>query len=158
MKLWELTVADDTGAGFTISIWVQPPNSKKPMTEQNVMLDTLEHMQTGDVIFMRNIALTSFRDVVYGQSLRPSIVRARTSIDILMKHTGTLLTRIDTLPRPVIEAFTRMKTWTRTHLAVDPTHTMKRPLDAPDGKFHTKRYSRGLEYDDHFPPDTLEAV
>ena len=80
MDLWEVTVGDDTRANFKVTFWLRPPresnNERNPAQVQ--LLHTLERLRVGNIILLRNIAVTSFQNIVYGQSLNTSITRART--------------------------------------------------------------------------------
>lgn len=99
MTLHDILVADETRSNLTITFWLPPheralPNpetapqqqpSKKPPPQHEQLRATLEGLRTGDIVLLRNIALTAFRGTVYGQSLNPSISRARTAVDVLVR-------------------------------------------------------------------------
>jgi hypothetical protein len=157
MELYEITVADNTSSGFKVTFWLQPPR-KSNNEHSNVLLQTLECLQVGDILLLRNIALTSFRDTVYGQSLHPSILRARTVVHVLMKNTGILVRGLDGLPEGIVEAFKRVKRWARTHVAINDGGSRKRRC-SPTGRNVTERRERANSiHDESLPPDTLESV
>lgn len=160
MDLWEITVGDDTSANFKVTFWLRPPresNNKHNHTPTE-LLYTLERLQVGNVVLLRNIALTSFRDVVYGQSLNTAISRARTSIDVLTKSGGVSAAHVSGLPASVVETFMRVKRWARTHVAGDTAVSGKRKGGPSDMDNAAKRVWSSSRVDDDLPPDTMEAV
>jgi hypothetical protein len=160
MDLCEITVADDTKSGFKVSFWLRPPreSNNEQSHAQQLLLRELERMRVGDILLLRNIALTSFRDVVYGQSLNPIIARARTTIDVLMKSSGVSVGQLGGLPAPVLESFGRVKRWARTHIAVNEGGSRKRKETSAGKDRLGKRRATSPLPDDTLPPDTMEAV
>ena len=77
IQLVEVLVGDETKSGFGINFWL-------PAFEavQDDMRSILSGLRPQDVVSMRNIALSSFRDKVYGQSLR----RGMTKLDLLYRN------------------------------------------------------------------------
>ncbi|KAF2025837.1 hypothetical protein EK21DRAFT_75422 [Setomelanomma holmii] len=160
MDLYEITVADDTSPAFKISIWLRPPRdfSNDQANVQQVLLQRLKHMRVGDILLMRNIALTSFRDTVYGQSLNPQISRARTTIDILTQGNGTSNQQLGGLPPVVVEVLSRLKRWARNHVAVSNTgHKRRRGLSELHERLEKWKVASSL-YNQSLPPDTLESI
>ncbi|KAJ5027905.1 hypothetical protein PSV08DRAFT_405009 [Bipolaris maydis] len=159
MDLWEIIVADDSFSGFKIAFWMRPNlDSKDERTRsQRLLLEALQGIKIGDIILLTNVALTSFRDTVFGQSLNPAIARARTDIHVLMKSNGISAAQPGRLPAPVDEAFTRVKKWARMHVASDSGGSRKRKGSAPKQDDFAKRTfgTRGL--DDSMPPDTMDS-
>ena len=83
-ELVDMTVADETKAGFGISIWLpQTKPSKTAKTKEN---DDIRSKVTGlrprDIVLAKNVALKSFRSKVHGQSMRS----ANTSLDLLYRN------------------------------------------------------------------------
>ncbi|KAJ5815074.1 hypothetical protein N7474_006851 [Penicillium riverlandense] len=77
MDIVELVVGDETRAGFTVSFWLSP---KEPVNEKEDRLSrSLATLRPGDIVLLRTVGLSSFRDRVYGQSLR----RGMTALDLL---------------------------------------------------------------------------
>jgi hypothetical protein len=160
MDLWEIAVGDDTHSNFKVTFWLRPPReSNNEQNHTNVqLLQILERLRVGDIILLRNIALTSFRDTVYGQSLNTAITRARTSVDVLMKSGGVSAGQVSGLPAPVVEMFMRTKRWARAHVAGDTDNTRKRK-DGPSKEYiSTKRSFGSSAREEALPPDTMEAV
>ncbi|KAL8710741.1 MAG: hypothetical protein Q9220_004759 [cf. Caloplaca sp. 1 TL-2023] len=69
--LVEMIVGDETRAGFGVNLWL--PNSDAPGKGKDTMRSATEGLRPRDVLLMTNIALTSFRGRVYGQSLRRGV-------------------------------------------------------------------------------------
>jgi hypothetical protein len=159
MDLYEIIVADDTHSGFKITFWIRPPRDSNALSKtQQQLLQTLQSIQIGDILLLRNIALTSYRDTVHGQSLNPSIVRARTSVDVLMPGIGSSGRRLEALPEPILEAFRRVKRWARAHIAVTDGGSRKRRGTSTGRGSPTKRTPASSAHDECLPPDTMESI
>ncbi|KAF2204511.1 hypothetical protein GQ43DRAFT_349403, partial [Delitschia confertaspora ATCC 74209] len=115
MLLHEIKVADETGPEFTISFWSPPADGHRG--DHWTLDKVLENLRVGDILLLRNIALSVFRDAVYGQSLNPSITRARTMVDVLMRGNGIPSVPLNELPATVRDKFTRVKRWASDHVA-----------------------------------------
>ncbi|EMD68264.1 hypothetical protein GGP41_001811 [Bipolaris sorokiniana] len=159
MDLWEIIVADDSFSGFKTAFWMRPNlDSKDERTRsQRSLLEALQGIKVGDIILLTNVALTSFRDTVFGQSLNPAIARARTDIHVLMKSNGISAAQPGRLPSQVDEAFTRVKKWARMHVASDIGGSRKRKGSAPKQGDFVKRTFATRDLDDSMPPDTMES-
>ncbi|KAF2628741.1 hypothetical protein BU25DRAFT_325570, partial [Macroventuria anomochaeta] len=157
MDLWEVTVGDDTRSNFKVTFWLRPPRDSN--NEQNhaqvQLLHTLEHLQVGNIILLRNIALTSFRDIVYGQSLNTAITRARTWVDVLMKSNGMSAAEVGGLPASVVESFVRVKRWARSHVAGDTDNVRKRKGGPSRPGNAAKQSLTSSARDKDLPPDTM---
>ncbi|KAF2130393.1 hypothetical protein P153DRAFT_375154 [Dothidotthia symphoricarpi CBS 119687] len=160
MNLWEITVADDTASNFKVSFWLRPPreSNNEQANAQSLLLQTLERARVGDILLLRNIALTSFRDAVYGQSLNPAITRARTNIDVLASSSGVAVAQLGGLPAAVVETFVRVKRWARAHVAADSAGVRKRKGSLAKRDGSAKRLGGTPLYDDSLPPDTMEGL
>jgi hypothetical protein len=160
MNLWEIIVADDTRSGFKVTFWLRPPreSNNEQNHVQNLLLQTLERIKIGEILLLRNIALTSFGDTVFGQSLNPAIARARTGIDVLTRSGGSSSAQLGGLPAPVIEIFKRVKTWAKMHIASDTAGSRKRKGSTAKQDEYAKRTSTSRDIDDSMPPDTMESV
>jgi hypothetical protein len=158
MDLWEIIVGDDTRSNFKVTLWLRPPresNNEQPHAQVQ-LLQTLESLQVGNILLLRNIALTSFRDAVYGQSLNTAITRARTSIDVLTKSGRMSVAQVGGLPASVVEAFMRVKRWARSHVAGEAEHTRKRKRGSLGPANAAKQPLLSSARDDDLPPDTME--
>ncbi|KAL8863169.1 MAG: hypothetical protein Q9178_000544 [Gyalolechia marmorata] len=74
VSLLELIVGDESRAGFGVNIWLPPPFSYLKPGEVDLR-EEMVRLRVRDVVLMRNVALTSFRGQVYGQSLRRGMTR-----------------------------------------------------------------------------------
>lgn len=155
MRLREITVADDTKNDFKITFWQKPSRDGE---SQNDLGRTLQRVKTGDILLLRNIALNTFRDDVYGQSLNPSIARVQTTIEVLKSGRGISNRQLGTLPSPVVAAFMRVKKWATSHIASEiPSH--KRKDESQRSTRSSKRSLRSSNsHDEVLPPDTMESV
>ena len=77
-ELIEVTVGDETKAGFGINIWLSP-SKVQPGNLRTAVSD----LRPQDIILVRNVALSSFRGNVYGQSLKKDM----TKLDLLYRNT-----------------------------------------------------------------------
>lgn len=89
MEIVELTVGDETRAGFRISFWLHPTTTndsngdgRLPEYDSNLRR-TLQHLRPGNVVLLRNVALSAWKGVVYGQSLNARFRGSRTSVTVL---------------------------------------------------------------------------
>ncbi|EPE33029.1 hypothetical protein GLAREA_06041 [Glarea lozoyensis ATCC 20868] len=69
VELIETLVGDDTKSGFGINFWLSSKN------DDNGLRASIESLRPQDVVLMRNVALSSFRDKVYGYSLRKGLTK-----------------------------------------------------------------------------------
>jgi hypothetical protein len=159
MDLYEITVADDTMSGFKVTFWLRPPreSNNEQSSAQYPLLRTLEDVRVGAILLLRNIALTAFRDTVHGQSLNPSIARARTTIDVLMKSNGSSIAKLDGLPDVLVQSFQRVKRWAKIHVAA--TNGGSRKRRGTSGRLTPgKGKPASSSQDESLPPDTLLSV
>jgi hypothetical protein len=156
MDLYEVTVADDTSSGFKVSFWLRPHSDHN--TTAQPLLKILETIKVGDILLLRNIALTAFRDTVYGQSLNPSIARARTTVDVLMDSSGSHVGHLGGLPASMVESFVRVKRWAKTHVAPPDVGGRKRRRTSNGQGQEGKRKTASSFLDDSLPPDTLASI
>lgn len=155
MRLREIVVADDTRSDFKVTFWQRPKNDES----QNPLNQVLQRIKPGDILLLRNIVLNAFRDDVYGQSLNPSIVRVRTSIEILMSSGGISSRQLAALPAPVVTTFMKVKKWANAHVASDAAGRGKRKDESQQSTKSTKRVLRSSSaHDQSLPPDSMEST
>jgi len=85
MDLVELLVGDDTRAGFRVTFWLapnRPASSKAMLVDELTTKATLESLRPRDIVLLRTVGLSSFRNRVYGQSLRNGLSK----VDILHRE------------------------------------------------------------------------
>ncbi|KAE8355842.1 hypothetical protein BDV28DRAFT_128242 [Aspergillus coremiiformis] len=85
LDLVEIVVGDDTRSGFGVTFWLPPMDQKmttghhSPGHELGKILETLRPQ---DIVLLRMVGLSSFRERVHGQSLRKGI----TKVDLLHRQ------------------------------------------------------------------------
>lgn len=70
LDILEIIVGDETRTGFGVTFWLPAPEKSKQ--ENNSAAEFREKIlgiRPRDIVLMRNVGLSSFRDLVYGQSL-----------------------------------------------------------------------------------------
>lgn len=78
--LVEMVVADETKTGFNVTFWL-PPATSGTMGRNETGPD-LSGLRPRDIILLRMVGLSSFRERVYGQSLRKEM----TKVDLLHRQ------------------------------------------------------------------------
>ena len=79
VELVEMLIGDDTKAGFGINIWLHCHESG---ITGGGLQSKMAQLRPQDVVLVRNVALSSFRGKVYGQSLRKNT----TTLDLLYRN------------------------------------------------------------------------
>ncbi|EPS33494.1 hypothetical protein PDE_08456 [Penicillium oxalicum 114-2] len=76
MDIVEVIVGDETRAGFGVNFWltVPTPTACRSLPE-NQLHQSLAELRPRDIILLRNVGLGSFRQQVYGHSLRGGMTR-----------------------------------------------------------------------------------
>ncbi|PNS16557.1 hypothetical protein CAC42_57 [Sphaceloma murrayae] len=72
MEVLEITVADETKAGFSITVWLSPipsPAAKAKVTAHSALRETVAALRSGDVVCVSRLALAAYNGQVYGQTL-----------------------------------------------------------------------------------------
>lgn len=137
MDIIEVTVGDETRAGFTISFWLVPVSSqKKPIDD---LRKTLVSLRPGNVVLLHNVALSAFKGCVYGQSLSRRFARNSTSITVLADDAypgGTLAGDVG--------KFQRVRDWTMDFVGAAKKQAPSVRSGQISGKHRTKE----------LPPDT----
>ncbi|RJE18265.1 hypothetical protein PHISCL_09401 [Aspergillus sclerotialis] len=81
----ELVVADETKTGFSVTFWLDPERDGTGIgrnDDSNRLRRALADLRPRDIVLLRMVRLSSFRERVYGQSLRKGITR----IDLLHRQ------------------------------------------------------------------------
>jgi len=89
VELVELLLGDETKTGFSITMWLpremrvnwKDGAQEKPEGSRSILRRSLRAVQPRDVVLIQNVALSSFRGKVHGQSLRGDV----TKIDTLFR-------------------------------------------------------------------------
>ncbi|KAK4947602.1 hypothetical protein LTR10_013548 [Elasticomyces elasticus] len=88
-ELIEMVVGDNTKTGFVISMWLpremhvnwKDGAHATPEGSRSILRRSLRFMRPRDVVLLQNVALSSFRGKVHGQSLKGDV----TKIDLLFR-------------------------------------------------------------------------
>lgn len=137
MDIIEVVVGDDTRAGFTITFWLAPIESQnKPDDDLRV---AVQGLRAGDVILLQNVALSCFRNCVYGQSLSKRFARNSTSITVLEEDSMPILP-----PHAHVKA-QRVEEWIGDFVGKERKATALVPSERT-----------GLGMADALPPDTQD--
>lgn len=160
MILWELIVTDDTIPSFRVSFWFRPEQGSvhAQFETQSILLHTLRNMKVGDILLLRRIALTSYRNVVYGQSLSSSIKSLQSSIEIVSQHGRLSALFSREYPSAFLENCLRMKIWAEKYVVTSGSARKTRKIDSALEHECIRRPSIDTESDEHLPPDTMDTV
>lgn len=82
LEIVELLVGDETRSGFGINCWLSMHAVSRPTGGHPDLRTSLGGLRPQDIILVRNVALSSFRGKVYGQSLRREV----TKVDLLFRN------------------------------------------------------------------------
>ena len=74
----EMVVADETKLGFSVTFWLAPESGH----HDDSLRGRLAGLRPRDIVLLRMVGLSSFRDRVYGQSLR----KGMTTVDLLHRQ------------------------------------------------------------------------
>jgi len=83
VELVEILVGDDTRTGFGINIWLPSlQESSHSLPRQGDLRSGVLELRPRDIVVAKQVALSSFKGKVYGQSLR----RGMTTLDLLYRN------------------------------------------------------------------------
>jgi len=84
MDIVEMVVGDETHSGFGVTFWVPPEPERTDNNNSNNdgLGQSLAGLRPRDIVLLRMVGLSSFRERVYGQSLRKGV----TQIDLLHRQ------------------------------------------------------------------------
>ncbi|KAJ5949030.1 hypothetical protein N7454_000614 [Penicillium verhagenii] len=83
LDIIELVVGDETKAGFGVNFWLPASKPAAKAQEMDGLGRVLTTLRAQDIVLLRTVGLGSFRDQVYGQSLRGGM----TQVDLLHRPT-----------------------------------------------------------------------
>jgi hypothetical protein len=76
VELVELLVGDDTKSGFGVNFWLSAPSNDGDLGQSvDNIRNNLATIRPQDIVLLRNIALSSFRGKVHGQSLKKEMTK-----------------------------------------------------------------------------------
>ena len=137
MDIIELTVGDETRAGFGINFWLTPLESQKHPDEHR---EQLRPLRSGHVVLLQNVALTCWNGHVYGQSLSKRFARNTTTITVLEDASQ------HSLSTPVVSKLRRVRDWTTDFVGVGESFPSREVVGGSAKK-------RKI---DELPPDTQD--
>lgn len=155
MDIVEITLGDDTKAGFTISSWHTPVTSQKGPDHLREILNSLRPQ---DIVLVEQVALSSFRGQVFGQSLNQRVSKNATRITVLCK--SELLRAAETasphtqlLSSHVAGKLQRVKDWVASFIGPANRH---RPDLGKEfgGPKHAARKRKHAALEEYLPPDS----
>ncbi|KAH0536781.1 hypothetical protein FGG08_006384 [Glutinoglossum americanum] len=179
MEIVEILVGDETRSGFGINFWLWPEQSeaakktggkKQQRHNQSESLrDILNQLRPQDIILVRNVALSSFRDQVYGQLFRMDPARLyllyRNPVRSLsgegdnkmeetpcIYHPSDLVGKEGIAEDPQTRKVRRVRDWV-LHFVAGPAPAMARHTKGKDGLVKGGGYLAGDE-SAMMPPDT----
>lgn len=85
LDILEFIVGDETRTGFGVTFWLplmKETHGKASSESNSDFREKITGLRLRDIILIRNVGLSSFQDLVYGQSLR----RGMTRVDLLHRQ------------------------------------------------------------------------
>jgi hypothetical protein len=157
MHLHELTVADDTRSGFKISFWLRPSRSNRVHeSHQESLRDMLDQVSVGDVLLLLNVALTTFRNDVFGQGLNTAITKAKTTMHMLHRGDASASFTQGSLPEELVDRLATVRKWASNYIAPGVSRGHKRRRGERYQQMN-KSVRTSSPAEDSLPPDTMET-
>lgn len=153
MNIVDLYVRDDTEAGLKITIWLKPElcANIRSLKHQEVGLHLIiSRLRRGDIVFLKHIALRSYRGEVCGQSLSSErYPNNGTKIALLCRGEGAR-DKLENLSRTHAIKLAKVQAWVTQFLG---PRTGAR-IDCEGGESRKVLGKRKLRYEE-LPEDTL---
>lgn len=113
MDIIEITVGDETKAGFTISSWHQAQDFQQQHKMEDKSRAVLSSLRPQDVVLIERVALSSFRNAVFGQSLNRRTIKNATAFTVLHKAHDCRADNAEqsTFPLAVEHKLERVRDW-----------------------------------------------
>ena len=152
MEIIEIMVADETKAGFAISSWHVPQTSQQKIADE--LRKTLMSLRPQDIILVERVALCSFRDQVFGQSLNRRATKNTTSITVLHKAQQTSFddSEHSVLPPIIASKLERVIDWVSSF--VGPRAKRKAKMDTLPQPLAKCRRQAALVEEEFLPADS----
>lgn len=152
MDVVEMTVGDETKAGFTISTWLSPDMSNQSAAVRD-MRRALQKLRTGDVVVVERLALSVFRDQVYGQSLSWRTTKNVTRFSVVDRDAieqARAASASQALASSIVDKVQRVRDWVDSFIGP----SRKRQLEDEDVR-KGRKVARVRELEEEYlPPDT----
>jgi len=153
MDIIELIVGDETKAGFTISSWHRAQDSQQPHRIQDHLRTTLSSLRPQDVVLIERVALSSFRNAVFGQSLNRRATKNATTFTILHKAHSlpSDSAQQPSFPRAVENKLERVRDWVSSFVGPGAKRKAQSELLPQAG---TKKKLKRALLDEFLPADS----
>ena len=143
LDIVEVLLGDDTKAAFTLTLWLPPTEH-----EQSKLRITADRLRVQDVVLIRDVALSTWKGRVYGQSLNRRYPRVETTIDVLSRGTERV-----NLPHPAEQKLSSVVEWVERFVgrATSDTRGHCNNATVADGRLETVHGGIDIE---SLPADT----
>lgn len=136
-ELVEILAGDETKRGFGITFWIPPPprparsGARDNMPPGPDLRECALALRRGDVVCVKNLALSRFRDVVQGQSLgrRGRIASATRVIKIDDGLRLPSKMSVHSQQAQVLDKLERVRSWTRSFVPLAGRSDQKRKAE-----------------------------
>ncbi|PSK35943.1 hypothetical protein B9Z65_5758 [Elsinoe australis] len=154
MDVLEITVGDDTQAGFSISVWLNPQTSPRkngaPASDTDLR-KAVEKLRPGDVVYVGRLALTTFNGKVYGQTLNRKASRVITRFIPIQLEQSML----DKTPADLTTKIGRVTDWVDNFIGAPNRQKRKRKLEDASLQDDVKRTGKQvIQQRDWLPDDS----
>ncbi|KAF2734242.1 hypothetical protein EJ04DRAFT_512616 [Polyplosphaeria fusca] len=153
MHLYEFHIADDTNSCFKVSFWFRPPKQARQDILHENLRHTLDGIKQGDIILLQHLALSTFRNDVFGQGLNTSVTKARTGITVLIQGDGSELCPRSMIPGTLTERLSKVRKWASNVIGPGLSNRKRRR----DNHVSESAPRRSYSARDSLPPDTMET-
>ena len=152
MDVIEMTVGDETKAGFTISTWLSPETSDQAIVVRD-MRRAMRRLKTGDVVVIERLALSVFRDQVFGQSLNWRTTKNVTKFNVVDRDAieqARMASASQAVASSIVDKMQRVRDWVDSFIGP----SRKRQLENEDIR-KARKVARVTELEEEYlPPDT----
>jgi hypothetical protein len=153
MDIIELIVGDETKAGFTISSWHRAQDSQQRHKVKDQSREILSSLRPQDIVLIERVALSSFRNAVFGQSLNRRATMNTTAFTVLHKaHTlrpdGDEQT---SFPRAVESKLERVQDWVSSFIGPS---AKRKAQSEPLPQAGLKKKARSTLIEEFLPADS----
>lgn len=152
MEIIEVTIGDETKAGFTISSWHASQDSENKAPDE--LRKTLQSVRPQDVVLIERVALSSFRGQVFGQSLNRRATKNTTSFTVLNKASQSSVdnSKHTSLSPAIQNKLGRVLDWVSSF--VGPSAKRRAHAEYPEPQPRQKNGRQHALTQEWLPPDT----
>ena len=152
MDVIEMTVGDETKAGFTISTWLSPETSDQASVVRD-MRRAMRRLKTGDVVVIERLSLSVFRDQVFGQSLNWRTTKNVTKFNVVDRDAieqARVASASQAVASTIVDKVQRVRDWVDSFIGP----SRKRQLENEDMRKGRKAARITELEEEYLPPDT----